>query len=191
MTPYEAYQLFLGIKMHFTQPSYDYIKYGGKVNATLDSFNRRRDKYHFAKLAKHREPATYLLAQFVSGEFAGWVGDLFTEEAERRYTDYVARVQSLTYNFQSDLRKFDDDFTSKFKVKGGQHPEALVMLRRGDISIETLTILNNLLNFFPIWDTRIEDTILWPSVRDRCLKYKPFLVYDKTKIKQLVREKVA
>lgn len=187
MTPFEAYKLFLAVKMHFTQPNYDFFKYNGKVNANLDSFNRRRDKYHFAKLAKHKDALGYLVAQYTTGNFTGWAGDLFTEEAELSYTYYLGRRQSLTYLFQSDLEKLEEGFISKFKVKDGQHPEALVLFRRGGISIETFTILNDLLNFFQLWDTRIDDTVIWPSIRERCLKYRPFLHYDKAKIKSILR----
>lgn len=187
MTPFEAYKLFLAVKMHFTQPNYDFFKYNGKVNATLDSFNRRRDKYHFAKLAKHKDALGYLVAQYTAGNFTGWAGDLFTEEAELSYTYYLGRRQSLTYLFQTDLGKLEEGFVSKFKVKDGQHPEALVLFRRGGISIETFTILNDLLNFFQLWDTRIDDTVIWPSIRERCLKYRPFLHYDKAKIKSILR----
>ena len=187
MTPFEAYKLFLAVKMHFTQPQYDFFKYNGKVNATLDSFNRRRDKYHFAKLGKHKDALGYLVAQYTTGNFTGWAGDLFTDEAERIYTQYLARQQSITYNFQSDITKLEDGFISKFKVRDGQHPEALVMFRRANISIETFTILNDILNFFQLWDTRIDDTVIWPSIRERCLKYRPFLHYDKAKIKSIIR----
>lgn len=187
MTPFEAYKLFLAVKMHFTQPQYDFFKYNGKVNANLDSFNRRRDKYHFAKLAKHKDALGYLVAQYTAGNFTGWAGDLFTEEAELSYTYYLGRRQSLTYLFQTDLGKLEEGFVSKFKVKDGQHPEALVLFRRGGISIETFTILNDLLNFFQLWDTRIDDTVIWPSIRERCLKYRPFLHYDKAKIKSILR----
>ena len=187
MTPFEAYKLFLAVKMHFTQPTYDFFKYNGKVNAQLDAFNRRRDKYHFAKLAKHKDALGYLVAQYTAGNFTGWAGDLFTEDSEWIYTQYLARQQSITYNFQSDLQKLEEGFISKFKVKDGQHPEALVMFRRGNITIETFTILNDILHFFQLWDTRIDDTVLWPSIRERCLKYRPFIHYDKAKIKSIIR----
>ena len=187
MTPYEAYKLFLAVKMHFTQPNYDFFKYNGKVNANLDAFNRRRDKYHFAKLAKHKDPMGYLVAQYTAGNFTGWAGDLFVEETERIYTQYLARQLAITYNFQTDLEKLEEGFISKFKVKDGQHPEALVMYRRGNITIETFTILNNQLHFFQLWDIRIDDTVLWPSIRERCLKYRPFLHYDTVKIKSILR----
>ena len=191
MTPFEAYKLFLAIKMHFTQPQYDFIKYNGKVNASIQTFEKRKDKFHFAKLARHRDPVGYLVSQFIAGGFTGWIGDLFTEEAERVYTQYLARHQSLTYNFQSDLGKLEEGFISKFRVKDGQHPQALVMFRRGNISPESFTILNDVLGFFPLWDSKIDDTILWPSIRDRMLKYRPFIHYDKAKIKSFIRTVMA
>lgn len=188
MTPYEAYCLFLAIKMHFTNAQYDFFKYHGKVRSNIDSFHKRRDKYHFAKLAKHKDPTGYLVAQYVSGDFTGWVGDCITEEAERRYTEYLARRQSISYNFNIELERLSEDFLSHFKVREGQHPSLLVLFKRGGISIETFTILNNHLNFFEIWDKKIDDTVLWPTIRDRCLKYRPFLHYDKAKIKCILHE---
>ena len=187
MKPFEAYKLFLAVKMHFTQPQYDFFKYNGKVNANIQSFEKRRDKYHFAKLAKHKDPVGYLVSQYVTSNFTGWIGDLFTEEAERVYTDYLARQQSLTYRFNTDLERISEDFISYFKVKDGQHPPLLVLLKRGNVSIETVTILNDQLNFFKFWDTRIDDTVIWPSIRERCVKYRPFIRYDKAKIKSLIR----
>ena len=187
MKPFEAYKLFLAVKMHFTQPQYDFFKYNGKVNANIQSFEKRRDKYHFAKLAKHKDPVGYLVSQYVTGNFTGWIGDLFTEEAERVYTDYLARQQSLTYRFNTDLERISEDFISYFKVKDGQHPPLLVLLKRGNVSIETVTILNDQLNFFKFWDTRIDDTVIWPSIRERCLKYRPFIHYDRAKIKSIIR----
>ena len=188
MTPYEAYQLFLAIKMHFTQKSYDFFRYNGKVRTDHRAFERRRDKYQFYKLSKHRDPLGYLVANFTAPDSTKWVGDLFTEEGGRNYDEWLARQQSITYRFKSDLGKVADDFRESFRVDKGQHPPLLVAFKRGDISLESLTILNNLLTFFPMWDKRITDTVLWPSIRDKCIKYAPFINYDKQKTKQIVKD---
>ena len=187
MTPYEAFQLYTALRLHFTSSSYDYFKYQGKTRTDHRVFERRKDKYHFYKLSKHRDPQGLIVSNFAEGN-GSWIGDLLTEEAGERYTNWLSRQQSLTYQFSSDLGRFDDNFVSHFKVKEGQHPDILVALKRGEISIETLAILNNLLNFFPIWDKKISDPVLWPNVRDRCLKYSPFIKYDKTKVKQILKD---
>lgn len=130
------------------------------------------------------------MANFAAGG-GSWVGELFTEEAERTYTEYLARQQSLTYRFNTDLREIEDDFLEYFKVKEGQHPKLLTLLKRNTISLETFCILNDQLTFFPMWDKRISDTVLWPSIRDRALKYTPFIRYDRAKIKSFLRPLLA
>jgi len=44
---YDAYTLYLGIKFHFHTDTYDFIKYNGKVKSDINSFLKRKDKYHF------------------------------------------------------------------------------------------------------------------------------------------------
>lgn len=187
MSPYEAYQLFLGIKNHFTIPSYDFFKYNGAVRADHKSFEKRRDKHQFYKLSKHDDPLGYLVSNFVSTRSVKWIGDFFGEEGERVFLEWNTRKQSISYQFKSDLGKLGENFRDSFKVKEGQHPPLLVAYKRGDISIETLTILNDLLNFFPYWDKKINETVLWPVIREKCIKYAPFVRYDKKKSKQVVR----
>ena len=41
VTPFETYQTYLSMKSHFTNPKYDFFKYGGKSRATITSFNKR------------------------------------------------------------------------------------------------------------------------------------------------------
>ena len=51
MNGYEAYKLYLAIKLHFSTEDYDFIKHNGKVNCSLDSFTKRNDKYFFHRLS--------------------------------------------------------------------------------------------------------------------------------------------
>ena len=52
VTPFETYQAYLGMKSHFTNPKYDFFRYGGKSRATMSSFNKRKDKYWFEKTSR-------------------------------------------------------------------------------------------------------------------------------------------
>jgi hypothetical protein len=178
--------MFLAIKMHFTTPGYDYIKYQGKVGAKIESFERRRDKFQFAKLAKKKDPLYFLVSNFVY-DSPTWIGDLLTEEAENNFAEWQKKQQSLTYILTNEINMLDDDFVSYFKVKDGQHPLLLNMYKQKKLSIETLIVLNDILTFFPIWDKKLNDTIIWPSIRDKCLKYRQFIHYDKAKLKQVVK----
>jgi len=187
MTPFEAYKMFMALKMHFTQPSYDYFKYNGKTNASVQTYEKRRDKFYFAKLSRHKDPMGYLVAQFIDSSNPKWIGDFFGETADGLYNDYLARHQSLSYRFSLDLQTIEEDFIEHFKVKDGQHPSLLGLLKRNSITLETFTILNDNLKFFDLWDSKISETVLWPTIRDRSLKYRPFIHYDSPKIKSLIR----
>ena len=52
MTGYEAFCLYTSLKLHFNSNSYDYFKYHGKVNTSVDAFENRKDKWHFYKLSR-------------------------------------------------------------------------------------------------------------------------------------------
>lgn len=186
MTPFEAYKLFLAVKMHFTQPDYDIFKYKAKVKATPSSFESRKDKLYFQKLSRKKNLQEYLVSNFIEGEVK-WVGDLVSEQSETIFKKWQARNESLTYIVTTEIQSLSDDFISYFKVENGQHPKLLRMYKQNKISIETLTILNQVLNFFSEWDKKIQDPIIWPSVRDKCLKYQQFLQYDRVKMKDLIR----
>jgi len=74
------------------------------------------------------------------------------------------------------------------KVKSGQHPNLLIQTMQGEIAIETLVILNDIMNFFPMWNKKISDDIVWPTYKRKCEKYSPFLFYDKSKFKSILKE---
>lgn len=186
MTPFEAYVKFLALKNHFTG-SYNYFKYQGKMPVSRDAFERRKDKYQFYRLSKHQDPERYLLSNFVNRNLQ-WVGDLFNEESDNAYKDFVKHQESLTYNFQSELGNLLTSFDDNVIIKDGQHPYLLKMYLRKKVSIETLIILNDIFNFFPYWNKKIEDTIIWPDIYKKCHNYKPFLTYDIFKCKKILRE---
>ena len=52
VTPFDTYQHYLSLKNHFTNPKYDFFRYGAKTRASVSSFNKRRDKYWFEKTSR-------------------------------------------------------------------------------------------------------------------------------------------
>ncbi len=69
VTPFETYQHYLSLKNHFTNPKYDFFKYGAKTRASMASFNKRRDKYWFEKTSRKysdKEVVDFLVSNFVS-----------------------------------------------------------------------------------------------------------------------------
>lgn len=191
MTGYEAYKLYVALKNHFNSDTYDFFRYGGKTRANAKSFEVRHDKYFFVKLAKHKNPQDYIVANIIEDNPNVWVGDLVNEQrAEDNYRSWLKRTQSLTYFFQNELDMLDTkDYNKNILVDGNNHPLLLLRLIQKDISIETVVILNELCPFFRYWNRNIEEDVIWPMYYKKCKKYRPFLQFDREKFKQIVVDK--
>ena len=181
---YDTYIYYLALKRHFTT-SYDFFKYQGKVKASLDAFEKRNDKYHFYKLSKRSDSKDFILANMVHDPGL-WVGNLFNEGAEKVYTDWKKIQQALTYTFKQDINSLDENFDSNLIVHDGNHPKLLRMYMSRQIHTESLIMINEVTNVFGYWDKKLVDKIIWPDIKNKCIKYRPFLSLDKDKIKTAI-----
>ena len=190
MTGYEAYKLYVALKNHFNSDTYDYFRYGGKTRANVQSFEMRHDKYFFNKLAKHKDTERFVLANIVEDNPNVWVGDLANEQqAENYYKVWLKRQESLSYVFTNDLDNLSPSYNDNLVVEGSNHPLLLKLLIQKKVSLETLVVLNDLCGFFRHWNRKIEEDVIWPMVYKKCKKYRPFLKFDKDKLKQIVVDK--
>ena len=187
---YDAYTLYLGIKLHFTSKDYNFIKYNGKVKADIKSFLKRKDKYHFGKLFKtyKNELQDFYIANLSIKD--QWAGDLLNEDADRVYKDWKKRNQKLFYLFETEvsdqLRKFKID--TLLKVTNGQHPRLLKAYMRKEISLETLCIMDEIIEFTKDWDRLISETVVYPEISIKINKYRSFVQFDQDKYKRKLIE---
>lgn len=192
VTPFETYQHYLSLKNHFTNPKYDFFKYGAKTRASLTSFNKRRDKYWFEKTSRKyndKEVVDFLVSNFVSADTPGnlWIGEIINS-GERTYQEWMRRQQSLTYLFKeqsSELfseTKLDDALNCS---KG--HPPVLKKFLGGKISLETLVIYDRIFLFGNKFDKKLLDPV-WETVSLKIKKYSPFLNTDIFQFKRILRE---
>ena len=193
LTPYETYCLYLSIKSHFTQKKYDYFKYSGAVKATYESFEKRRDKFHFGRLSKkynQNEMLDFLVANLVKGK--KWIGELLEDDAHDVYLKYLKRKQAFTYHFENELSALlldVDDPRDLFICKSGTYPRIINEYLAGTISLETLCILNTFICFFDKFDSKLDkDDIIWSTVRLHTIKLYSFLSYDRKRIKDVLKK---
>lgn len=187
-----VYMMYNALRLHFTTDSYDYFKYNGKTNTTKESFLTHKNKYAFYRLSrKHtlEDARDFFVANFLESD-TKWVGELLTEEAEEVYTDWKKRNQSLFYQFESDTQYLLDNYDAHDIIKpvDGSFPVLLMQIMRKKVTLETLVIMNNLMNFLPMWEKKIDDDIVWPMWQRKIKKYTPFVVYDKMKYKNKLKE---
>jgi len=192
VTPFETYQHYLSLKNHFTNPKYDFFKYGAKTRASMASFNKRKDKYWFEKTSRkysNKEIVNFLVSNFVSTDNPQnlWIGEIINS-GERKYADWMKRQQSLTYLFkeQSNELLSENDLESLFDCSKG-HPKILKKFLGGNISLETLTIYEIIFHFSKNFDKKLNDPV-WESVNLKIKKYTPFLNINVFNHKKIIKE---
>ena len=192
VTPFETYQAYLGMKSHFTNPKYDFIKYGGKSRATMTSFNKRKDKYWFEKTSRKysdQEVIDFLLSNFINATNPQnlWIGEIINS-GERTYAEWKMRQQSLTYMFteQSENLLSENDLEKVFNCSKG-HPIVLKKYLGGEISLETLSILEKVFSFKGKFDKKLKDPV-WETVSMKLKKYLPFLNINVFQFKKILRD---
>ena len=72
-----------------------------------------------------------------------------------------------------------EDFDSIFSLQKGQHPVLLKNFLAKRISLETMVILQGLLNYIQQWDKELKDDLVYPDSRRLIVKYGAFLTFDK------------
>lgn len=191
---YEAFTLYHALKLHFSG-NYDYVKYNGKTNVTKEQFMVRKDKFSFYKLSrkyKREELFGFYVANLLKNPKI-WAGELVMEDADSEYKLWLKVQQSLTYIFEQDMNHLFDKVNKPddlLVVVDGQYPMLYNEYLQDSIYLETVVILNDILNFLPMWSKKVEDDIVFPEFVTKCNKYKPFLNYDKVKFKNLLKEKI-
>lgn len=188
MHGFDTYKMYIALKTHFSSDSYDYIKYNRKTNAKLESFLKRKDRFYFGRLEnKYKdEVENYLISNFICDP-KGWVGN-FNED---NYKEWQRRKESLHYSFQEDITRIVDSsnggtILDAFTCKGGKHPVALKNYLGKLVSIDTMCIMNKLINYVSDWDRKMTEKIVWPKVSKLFRKYEVFLNIDNKKYKKTI-----
>ena len=194
---FDVYKTYLAVKLHFTTDTYDYYKYGGKVNTKLDTFTKRKDRYFFHKLST-RYAETDILDFFVANFLSDskrWIGNLLANDGRDVYLDYKKRKEAFAYHFKQDCGNIASDFSRRnisfddgFIPIRGQHPRVLRLLIQRKISYQTTIVLNHYLGFTKNWDKEITEKIVWPEISLKVTRLKPFINFNATECKLIMKE---
>ena len=191
MDSWDTYKIYLGLKLHFTKEHYDFKKYSGKTSAKKSSFLKRNDRFFFHKIGHKYGDNTldYFVSNIIKNPKA-WIGD-FSEE---NYLDWKKTQQSISYVFQSEMERLfrkesidSSNFDSLFACNFGQHPLLLKRFLSGEIHLETMVILNMILNYVCQFDKDIKENIIWPEKKQLILKYASFVEIDLQKCKSYLK----
>ena len=195
---FDVYRMYLAMKLHFTNPNFDYFTAGGKTNAKEKTYQQRNDFWFYETLArKHTkdEIQEILLASFALSEDTSkvWIGDI-KQSGKDRWVAWKKSQQSLSYIVEQDLSSMVDymdaerySFNDLFETMGG-HPPLFRFLVKRQLHLETFIVMDIVLGFCKKWDKILIDP-LWEKYSLKIKKYKPFLSINRDKYSHILREK--
>lgn len=191
MEPIDVYLMYCALKAHFGKGKYDYHKYGGKTKISRDSFYRRKDRYFFTKVAKRftteKEVEGYLVSNFIKDR-KGYIVN-FNDE---NYESWKLRRQGFFEMFPVEMYPYVKNFQPLFEVKDMQHPILMKEYLGGRISLETLIILDELVEYSKEWNKKLKGDVVWEPLKKLMKDYKGFLTIDaeryKIKLLNLIEE---
>ena len=193
LDPHNCYKTYLALKNHFTKDQYDYHKYCGKVRASIESFYKRKDRFWFEKLSRNKsdkEILDFFVSNFVlcNDPQSLWIGEII-KEGESRYKEWNKRIQSLSYIFREEVEQIfhQKQFDEIFFIEGSKHPYILKEHLQNNISLESMIILDRILNYKNNFDKKLDDPV-WEFVSKRMSKYSAFLHTDVFKFKKILKE---
>jgi len=187
MKALDVYQTYLAVKQQFSDSTYDYFKYNGKIRVNASNFNTRKDRFFYEKLARKFDGKPEELKNYFACNLREnpkvWIRELVGVRAEEIYTKWKGYQESLTYNLIQDVAKVEEahpegDLASLFLCEDGQHPILLNLYTNSVIAIETLIGFDILMGCFDRWNNEIDDTIIWPDIYLACQRYRPFVKFD-------------
>jgi len=177
MEPIDVYLMYCALKAHFGKGDYDYITYKGKTKIKRESFYKRKDRGFFVKIAKkYDNPQDYFISNFIKDR-NGYIANF----NDHNYELWKLKRLSFFEEFVVEMQPLIQSFESIFVLVGGNHPKLLKEFLGGRVSIETMIILNDLVDYSKKWNEELKDDIIWPDLKKFMNNYKRFLTIDENR----------
>ena len=182
MEPIDVYLMYCAMKAHFGKSDYDFVDYKGKTKIKRESFYKRKDRSFFAKLSRkyktEEEIKNYFISNFIKDK-KGYIAN-FNDEI---YNSWKLKRQGFFDLFELEMKPLVESFEDLFVVENKQHPKLMKEFLGGRISLETLIIMYEFVNFDPNWNIELEDDIIWLDLRNLMDNYERFLTIDREQYK--------
>ena len=191
MEPIDVYIMYCAMKAHFSRKDYDFNKYGGKTKVSRDSFFKRKDRHFFVKLSRKYkttiEIKNYFISNFIKDK-RGYIANFSNEN----YKSWLLKRSGFFEQFVIELSPYIKEFQPLFEVEGNNHPKLLKEFLGSRVSLETMIVLDELVEYGKNWDKLLEGDIIWIDLKKLMENYKGFLTINKNlyrmKLLKLIEE---
>ena len=202
MNSFDVCRIYYSIKAHFNSKSYNAIdnNFNTKVIPQI-IFQKSKQiasvcKYISEKYTNEEDVKDLMISNFVYDKNIDIFKIYKEEESKQRYQNYKRIKDSISHTFKKDLVLLFNsvnDINTIYKCTSeygafGHWPEIAIQAREGQITLETLIIMDDIMNLFDRWSPKLDnDWILFRSILD---KYRSFVNYDKETIISIMKELV-
>ncbi len=191
MEPIDVYIMYCAMKAHFSRKDYDFNKYGGKTKVSRDSFFKRKDRHFFVKLSRKYstdiEIKNYYISNFIKDK-RGYIANF----SDDNYKSWLLKRSGFFEQFVIELSPYIKEFQPLFEVEGNNHPKLLKEFLGSRVSLETMIVLDELVEYGKNWDKLLEGDIIWIDLKKLMENYKGFLTINKNlyrmKLLKLIEE---
>ena len=180
MQPIDVYLMYCAMKAHFGKTDYDFVTYHGKTRIKRDSFYKRKDRGFFVKISRKYKTEENVKNYFVSNfikDGKGYVSN-FSDE---NYEEWKDKRANFYNQFTLEIGPFVKNFNPIFVIKDDEHPILLKEYLGKRVSLETLIILDELVEFTKTWNKKLSEDYIWQDIKKLMNNYKRFLTLDKNK----------
>lgn len=194
MTPFTAYKHYLATKLHFTT-DYDVFESKGRTRASLESFNKRKDRFLFHGLSTRFVHDVDLIRYYVANFAYGNPQVIYNPElSKENYKEWLRRKESITKIFSDDLLKISSRCQAWVPIYASEKTIEdvrkeiissiiLEQILNNKISIESAVILNNLTK----WIENTKTSIIYSEQQRLVTKLSRFVKYNEAKVQAVLQ----
>lgn len=185
-SPKSVCSLYLMLKLHF-EGKRDAVKYNWTFGISDASFNKRRDKSFFEKIAyKYKiHELTYLFVSSLLSKTNDWIGGMTSEASVAQYRKYDSILKMYKREFTREMEiislycnRYEVDFKEVVAYNKKRDTSRLIdMLKKGIVKYETFIILDRFLNLIDNYD-KVSDSYEWMELSKILKAYRKLLVID-------------
>ena len=177
MTPYGAYKIYIGLKAHFTTKKYDVFKNSvagiPKTNATEESFEARKDKVIFDRLAyKYGDDVGHCFVSMMITNRS----DIWDIGANHQgYLEFKGRRNNLIGTVRDDCAFYYGKSVDDLMRIKGDLPTLFKDWLGGRVSPEFVCLFNKKYPCFDMWAKDHKYDPIWKRAGLVITKYAPFV----------------
>ena len=173
------------MKAHFGKTDYDFVTYHGKTRIKRDSFYKRKDRGFFVKISRKYKTEENIKNYFVSNfikDGKGYVSN-FNDE---NYEEWKDKRANFYNQFTLEIKPLVKNFNPLFNIEKDEHPILLKEYLGKRVSLETLIVLDELVEFSKTWNKKLSEDYIWQDIKKLMNNYKRFLTLDKEKYRMVL-----